>query len=153
MVLLMRAVLQEWAATGELPQEDVHLLENGREIVVDPRTGKWYTVGDNGAEFRDIPAGAIVFNHRQTESLLENGYVAGRASALVSGTAMVTGGYKPYKPSASSTSRKPSSSKKSSSGSKSSGGSRTRSSGSSKSKSNSTSTKEKNLKKYLTLLP
>ena len=76
-----------------------------REIVVDPKTGRWYTVGDNGAEFRDIPAGAIVFNHKQTESLLENGYVSGRASALVNGTAMVTGKYKPHKASSSSTSR------------------------------------------------
>lgn len=66
--------------------------ELGREIVVDPHTGRWYTVGDNGAEFVNIPKGAIVFNHKQTESLLANGYVAGRASALVSGTAMVTGG-------------------------------------------------------------
>ncbi len=66
--------------------------ELGREIVVDPHTGKWYTVGDNGAEFVDIPKGAVVFNHKQTESLLENGYVAGRASALINGTAMVTGG-------------------------------------------------------------
>lgn len=72
--------------------------ELGREIVVDPHTGRWYTVGDNGAEFVDIPDGAIVFNHKQTESLLENGYVTGRAAALASGTAMVTGGYKPYKP-------------------------------------------------------
>lgn len=62
------------------------------EIVVDPHTGRWYTVGDTGAEFRDIPRGAIVFNHTQSKSLLENGYVAGRASALVGGTAMVTGG-------------------------------------------------------------
>lgn len=66
--------------------------ELGREIVVDPHTGKWYTVGDTGAEFVNIPQGAIVFNHKQTESLLKNGYVAGRASALVGGTAMVTGG-------------------------------------------------------------
>lgn len=137
---------------GTAPGGRTLVGELGREIVVDPRTGKWYTVGDNGAEFRDIPAGAIVFNHRQTESLLENGYVAGRASALVSGTAMITGGYKPYKPSASSTSRKPSSSKKSSSGSKSSGGSRTRSSGSSKSKSNSTSTKEKEFEEVFDLI-
>lgn len=64
--------------------------ELGREIVVDPHTGRWYTVGDNGAEFVRIPAGSIVFNHKQTESLLEHGYVSGRASALVSGTAMVT---------------------------------------------------------------
>lgn len=111
---------------GTAPGGSTLVGELGREIVVDPRTGRWYTVGDNGAEFRDIPAGAIVFNHKQTESLLENGYVSGRASALVSGTAMVTGGYKPYKPSSSSTSRKPSSSSsKKSSGrsSRSSGGS------------------------------
>lgn len=66
--------------------------EEGREIVVDPHTGRWYTVGDNGAEFRDIPRGAIVFNHRQTESLLQNGYTSGRATALASGTALVSGG-------------------------------------------------------------
>lgn len=70
--------------------------ELGREIVVDPRTGRWYTVGDTGAEFVNIPKGAIVFNHKQSESLLKNGYVAGRASALVGGTAMVEGNYKPY---------------------------------------------------------
>lgn len=83
---------------GTAPGGRTLVGELGQEIVVDPRTGKWYTVGDNGAEFRDIPAGAIVFNHIQSKSLLENGYVAGRASALVGGTAMVTGGYKPYKP-------------------------------------------------------
>ncbi len=66
--------------------------ELGKEIVVDPRSGRWYTVGDRGAEFRNIPAGSIVFNHKQTESLLENGYVLGRARALANGTAMVTGG-------------------------------------------------------------
>lgn len=59
-----------------------------------PHTGRWYTVGENGAQFVDIPEGAIVFNHIQTKSLLENGYVSGRAHALVSGTAMVTGGIK-----------------------------------------------------------
>lgn len=84
--------------------------ELGREIVVDPRTGRWYTVGDNGAEFVNIPAGAIVFNHKQTESLLEYGYVSGRASALISGTAMVTGGYKPYRPIGTISSTGPSSS-------------------------------------------
>lgn len=116
---------------GTAPGGQTLVGELGREIVVDPRTGQWYTVGDNGAEFRDIPAGAIVFNHRQTEDLLEHGYVTGRASALVGGTAMVRGGYKPYTPSSSSTSRKPSSSKKSSSSSSSSGRSSTNSSNSS----------------------
>lgn len=66
--------------------------ELGREIVVDPYSGRWHTVGDNGAEFTNIPKGAIVFNHRQTEALLERGWVNGRGSALASGTAMVTGG-------------------------------------------------------------
>lgn len=116
---------------GTAPGGKTLVGELGREIVVDPRTGQWYTVGDNGAEFRDIPPGAIVFNHKQTESLLANGYVAGRASALVSGTAMVRGGYKPYTPSSSSTSRKPTSSSSSSRGSSSS----SRSSSSSKSSS------------------
>lgn len=73
--------------------------ELGREMVVDPKTGRWYTVGTTGAEFRDIPRGAIVFNHLQTEELLSKGFVASRAVALASGThpdlsgnAMVTGG-------------------------------------------------------------
>lgn len=70
--------------------------ELGKELVVDVHTGHWFTVGDNGAEFRDIPQGAIVFNHLQTESLLRNGYTLGRAQALASGTAMVSGGgYRP----------------------------------------------------------
>lgn len=95
---------------GTAPGGRTLVGELGREIVVDTRSGKWYTVGDNGAEFKDIPPGSIVFNHRQTESLLANGYVSGRASALASGTAMVTGGYRPYRPSSSSTSRPSSSS-------------------------------------------
>lgn len=59
--------------------------------MVDPHTGTWYTVGDNGAEFVDIPKDSIVFNHLQTESLLENGYAIGRAVALASGTALAPG--------------------------------------------------------------
>ena len=64
--------------------------ELGQEIVVDPHTGRWYTVGDNGAEFVDMPGGAIVFNHIQSRHLLENGYVTGRGKALAGGTAMVS---------------------------------------------------------------
>lgn len=125
---------------GTAPGGKTLVGELGREIVVDPHTGRWYTVGDNGAEFRDIPAGAIVFNHVQSESLLENGYVAGRAAALVSGTALVTGGYKPYKPSTSSTTKKSSSkSSSSSSSSSSSKSSSGKSSSSSKSSSGSSS--------------
>lgn len=122
---------------GTAPGGSTLVGELGQEIVVDPHTGKWYTVGDNGAEFRDIPAGAIVFNHIQSKQLLENGYVAGRASALVSGTAMVTGGYKPYKPSGGGSSS--SSNKGSSSSSK---GSSSSSSSKSYNSSNNSSSKK-----------
>ena len=64
------------------------------EIIVNPHTGRWYTVGDEGPEFDYLPRGAIVFNHLQTESLLKNGYAVGRGNALASGTAMYTGGIK-----------------------------------------------------------
>ena len=48
-----RTKKSETALTGEL----------GREIVVTPQN-QWYTVGDNGAEFVNIPRGSIVFNHK-----------------------------------------------------------------------------------------
>jgi len=65
----------ETALTGEL----------GRELIV--RGNRWFTVGDNGAEFTDIKKGDIIFNHKQTEDLLSNGYVTGRGKAYASGTA------------------------------------------------------------------
>lgn len=65
--------------------------ELGREVIVDPLTGKWRTVGDNGAEFTYVPKHALVFDHLQTEALLKNGYTASRAQALVSGTAFASG--------------------------------------------------------------
>lgn len=68
------------------------------EIYVDPNTGRWYSVGDNGAEFVDIPEGAIVFNHKQSESLLKYGHVAGRGKASVNGTAYVSGTLPGYIP-------------------------------------------------------
>lgn len=87
---------------GTAPGGRTLVGELGREIVVNPINGRWYTVGDAGAEFVDIPRGAIIFNHVQTEHLLKNGYVDGRASAMASGTAMVSGSYKPFRPSHSS---------------------------------------------------
>lgn len=109
------------ALTGEL----------GKEIIVDPNTGKWKTVGDNGAEFAYIPKGAIVFNHQQTQSLLQNGYVAGRGKQ--SGYAHVTGWLPDLTSQSSSNKGSSSSSKKPSSSSKSS--SRKKTSSSSKSSS------------------
>lgn len=66
--------------------------ELGQELVVNPATSSWYTVGDHGAEFVNIPRNAIIFNHKQTESLLKNGYVTGRGRALVGGTALESEG-------------------------------------------------------------
>lgn len=66
--------------------------ELGCEIVVNPVTGTWNTVGDNGAEFVNIPAGSIVFNHLQTEALLDRGFINSRGLAQASGSAMVRGG-------------------------------------------------------------
>ncbi len=48
--------------------------ERGRELVVDPNTGRWYTVGDYGSEMINLPKDAIVYNHQQTEDLLKNGH-------------------------------------------------------------------------------
>lgn len=65
--------------------------ELGPEIVVDPKTGRWQTVGDKGAQFTRLPKGAIVFNHKQTEQLLKYGHINSRGKALVGGNAYPTG--------------------------------------------------------------
>lgn len=65
--------------------------ELGNELVVNPHSGKWYTVGDNGAEFVNLPKDAIVFDHRKTKKLLDQGFIGGRCVALASGTAMDSG--------------------------------------------------------------
>ena len=97
--------------------------EAGQEIIVNPHTGTWYTVGDNGAEFVTVPQNAIVFNHIQSKALLENGRIDGRGKALAGGTAFSSGSgrfnSKKNKPS-NKTSKKQSTKKKSSSSSKSS---------------------------------
>ena len=61
------------------------------EIVVNPHTGRWWTVGTHGAEFVDIPKNAIVFNHKQSKALLENGSIFSRGKVLAGGTAKVGG--------------------------------------------------------------
>lgn len=65
--------------------------EIGREIVVDPAKNKWYTVGDNGAEFVNLPKNAIVFNAKQTEELLSSGHLYGYGDSMASGNAGATG--------------------------------------------------------------
>lgn len=64
--------------------------ELGPEMLV--RDGKWTTIGDNGAEFVQIKKGDIIFNHKQTEDLLKNGYITSRGRAYASGTAYLTAG-------------------------------------------------------------
>lgn len=64
----------ELALTGEL----------GPEMIV--RNGRWFTVGQNGAEFTQIKKGDIIFNHKQTEDLLSKGYVTSRGKAYANGT-------------------------------------------------------------------
>lgn len=81
------------ALTGEL----------GQELVV--YKNRFWTVGDNGAEFATIPKGAIVFNHKQTAELFANGKVTsdgGRGRAFVDGNAFIDGGGKFYGGSSSS---------------------------------------------------
>lgn len=60
--------------------------ELGMETVVDPNTNSWYTVGHGGAEFVNLPKGAIVFNASQTKKLFEMGRIGSRGQAMASGT-------------------------------------------------------------------
>ena len=61
--------------------------EEGVEMYVDPRRGKWQTVGEVGPEFIDLPKDAVVFDHDQTTDLLNKGYTNTRATlAHVDGT-------------------------------------------------------------------
>ena len=61
--------------------------ERGMEILVDTHTGRWRTIGDNGAEFTPVGKGDIIFNHKQTEQLLKYGHINSRGRALASGNA------------------------------------------------------------------
>ena len=66
--------------------------ELGQELVV--RDGKFFTIGDNGAEFFRYKKNDIVFNAAQTESLFKYGGIKGanpRGKMLASGTAFATG--------------------------------------------------------------
>lgn len=58
--------------------------ELGPELRV--RGNRWDMLGENGAEFTDVKKGDIIFNHKQTKSLLENGYINSRGKAYASGT-------------------------------------------------------------------
>lgn len=72
-----------------IPTDEHNALvgELGEELVVDPRTGTYKTVGENGAELIDLPKGAIVFNHQQTKELLKNRKIHTRGEAYAEGNA------------------------------------------------------------------
>lgn len=71
-------------------EHDALVGELGMETIVDPHTGRYYTVGNNGAELVDLPKNAIVFNHKQTEELFKNGHINSRGKAYAEGNAHVT---------------------------------------------------------------
>ena len=137
---------------------DALVGELGTETLV--RNGRYYTIGDTGAEFIHYEKGDIIFNHKQTEELFRYGKVTsggGRGRALASGTAFPNGstgssgsggGLKvggksvEIKTDSVKVESKTSSTKSSSSSSKSSSKSKTSSSSSSSSKSKSEDTAE-----------
>lgn len=60
--------------------------EEGQELWVHRGTGKFETVGDNGAEFINVQKGDLIFNHEQTKQLLRDGQISSRGQALANGT-------------------------------------------------------------------
>lgn len=76
-----------------LPTNEHNALvgELGTELIVDPHTGRYYTVGNNGAEFVDLKKDSIIFNHRQTEELLSKGHINSRGKAYAEGNVKVSG--------------------------------------------------------------
>lgn len=66
--------------------------ELGPELLV--RNGRWYTVGEDSAEFVGYKKGDIIFNADQTREIFEKGKIThgnGRGKALASGTAFGSG--------------------------------------------------------------
>lgn len=66
--------------------------ELGAETIV--RNGRFFTIGDHGAEFFKYKKGDIIFNHKQTEELFKNGRVTsggGHGRAFAEGTAFSSG--------------------------------------------------------------
>ena len=67
--------------------------ELGQELVV--RDGKFFTIGDESAEFFQYKKGDIIFNAAQTEEIFEKGKItnaAPRGKAFSSGSGKITGG-------------------------------------------------------------
>lgn len=107
--------------------------ELGTELLV--RDGRWYTIGEDSAEFFGYKKGDIIFNADQTREIFEKGKIThgnGRGKALASGTAFSrgSGASNPWKSSGSSSSASSYNSSSSGSSSSSSSSSSDSSSGS-----------------------
>ena len=66
--------------------------ELGPEIIV--RDGRWFTIGDHGAEFFNYKKDDIIFNAEQSKQILEKGKITAgnrRGKALSEGTAFASG--------------------------------------------------------------
>ncbi len=72
----------DWAVQSD--EQSALVGEEGFEIIV--RNGRFFTVGNNGAEMTDIKKGDIVFNHEQSKNLLKYGHISGRGKAYADGT-------------------------------------------------------------------
>ncbi|MCM1253245.1 MAG: phage tail tape measure protein [Clostridium sp.] len=71
-----------WAVQSN--EQNALVGEEGFEIIV--RNGKFFTVGENGAEMTNIKRNDIVFNHEQSVQLLKYGRISGRGKAYADGT-------------------------------------------------------------------
>lgn len=148
---------------GVKKNETALVGELGRETLV--RNGKYITLGDNGAEFVNLRAGDIIFNHKQSEELFKYGHVTsggGRARVVgqnyANGTAYSAGtwtmgnvGNGNVKGSGSST-KKATSKKSNTSKAKSSSGSNTKSKSNSNSKSSESAEKSEELLDWIETL-
>ena len=141
---------------GVKKNETALVGELGTEVLV--RHGKYFTLGDNGAEFANLRAGDIIFNHRQSMELLKNGHVTsggGRARVVgqnyANGTAYSAGTWTMGNVGNGNVKGSGSSTKKATS-TKSSGASNTKSSSGSNTKSNSNSNSSDSAEKSEELL-
>lgn len=69
-----------------LPKAEKGALVNelGSEVIVTPN-GHWQILNGGDPTFANLPKGSIIFNHKQSESLLKKGYINGSHGKIVGG--------------------------------------------------------------------
>lgn len=69
-----------------LPKAEKGALVNelGSEVIVTPN-GHWQILNGGDPTFANLPKGSIIFNHKQSESLLKKGYINGSHGKMVGG--------------------------------------------------------------------